>query len=109
MVTTVKVNFFFCFMAIICKTLYLHVSVLKSYKHILYGSVYVYVHVHAHACSYWYMQQVKPFELLQVCVLPLGNVHINHVIFMEHHKKTTLTLPVLYFFKFLQLKVYMQK
>ena len=70
----------------------------------------VYVHVHAqHASSYWYMQQVKTFELLQVCVLPPGNVHINHFIFMEHHKKTTLTLPVLNFFKFSQLKIHMQQ
>ena len=54
------------------------------------------------------MQQVKIFELLQVCVLPPGNFHINHVIFMEYHKNTTLTLPVLNFFKFSQLEIYMQ-
>jgi hypothetical protein len=71
--------------------------------------VCVYVHVHAYACSYWYMQQVKTFELLQVRVLPPGNDHINHVTFMQHHKKNTLTLPALNYFKFLQLKMYMQQ
>jgi hypothetical protein len=66
----------------------------------------VYMCIYAHACSYGYRQKVKKFELLQVCVLPPSNVHINHVILVEHHKKATLTLPVLIFFKYLQLKIY---